>query len=247
MPGVSTLTRSDNSAADASGITPPPQLQAVVTDLDGVLCDTETVLVIAINQFLAEENLAPLEFSEARTMVGLDNDSWWRRIGEMRDLRVSLDDYTRRVDALARLAFPKQLAPADGALELIADIRSRGIPLALATSAHREWAGQRLDILGITDAFDAIITGDSVTAHKPDPEIYLTATRALGVDPAVTLGIEDSMSGIRASRDAGLYTIAIRTRWMQDLNQSYAHRAVDSLRDIDLDELGLGKTGGAAR
>ena len=246
MPGVSTLTH-NNNASDASGITSPPQLQAVVTDLDGVLCDTETVLVIAINTFLAEENLAPLEFAEARTMIGLDNDSWWRRIGEMRDLRVSLDDYTRRVDALARLAFPDQLGPADGALELLVDIRSRGIPLALATSAHRDWAGQRLDILGITDAFDAIITGDSVTAHKPDPEIYLTAARALGVEPTAALGIEDSTSGIRASRDAGLYTIAVRTRWMQDLNQSYAHRAVDSLRDIDLVELGLGKARGAAR
>ena len=247
MPGVSTLTSPDRNAADASGMTSPPQLQAVVTDLDGVLCDTETVLVFAINQFLAEENLAPLEFHEARTMIGLDNDSWWRRIVEMRALRVSLSDYTRRVDALARLAFPGRLDPAEGALELIADIRSRGIPLALATSSRREWAGQRLDILGITDAFDAIITGDLVTAHKPDPEIYLTATRKLGVDPANTLGIEDSPSGIRASRDAGLYTIAIRTPWLQEVDQSYAHRAVDSLRDIDLDELGLGKTKGDAR
>ena len=65
--------------------------------------------------------------------------------------------------------------------------------------------------MGIADAFDEIVTGDMVTAHKPNPEIYLKATQVLGVNPAETFAIEDSPSGIRAARDAGLYTIAIRT------------------------------------
>ena len=91
--------------------------------------------------------------------------------------------------------------------------------------------------MGISDAFDAILTGDMVSAHKPDPEIYLKATQALGVDPAETLAIEDSPSGIRAARDAGLYTIAIRTHWMGAVDQTYAHVIVDSLRDIDIDAL----------
>ena len=69
--------------------------------------------------------------------------------------------------------------------------------------------------MGIADAFDEIVTGDMVSAHKPNPEIYLKATQVLGVEPAETLAIEDSPSGIRAARDAGLYTIAIRTTWMR--------------------------------
>ncbi len=217
----------------------PPRLTAVVTDLDGVLCDTETVLVSAVNRFLAEEGhpRAPLTFEEARALAGLDNDSWWRRITDMRGLTTPLDEYTRRVDAIARTLFPTQLAAADGALDLLADIRRRGAPLALATAARREWAGQRLEILNITDAFDVIVTGDMVTSPKPDPEIYLTAARMLGVDPATTLAIEDSPPGIRAARDAGLYTIAVRTPWMRNVDQSYANVIVDSLREIDVSAL----------
>ncbi len=222
-------------ATKGSDVSAPPRLSAVVSDLDGVLCDTETVLVSAVNRFLAEEQQAPLIHDEARTMTGLDNDSWWRRIRELRPtLTTPLDEYTHRVDMIARTLFPTELVIADGAIELVAAIRQTGVPFALATSARAAWAGQRLEIMGITDAFDHVVTADDVSAHKPDPEIYLKATQALGVDPAETLAIEDSQSGIRAARDAGLYTIAIRTRWMHDVDQTYAHVIVDSLRDIDI-------------
>ena len=225
-------------ATTGSDVSAPPRLSAVVSDLDGVLCDTETVLVSAINRFLAEEGQDALTRDEARTMTGLDNDSWWRRISALRPtLDTPLDEYTHRVDVIARGLFPTELVVADGAMELIAAIRQTGVPFALATSARAAWAGQRLEIMGISDAFDEILTGDTVSAHKPDPEIYLKATQALGVDPAETLAIEDSPSGIRAARDAGLYTIAIRTHWMRDVDQTYAHVIVDSLRDIDIDAL----------
>ena len=231
-------------ATKGSDVSAPPRLSAVVTDLDGVLCDTETVLVAAINRFLAEENQAPLTYNEARTMAGLDNDSWWRRISQLRPtLTTPLDEYTHRVDVIARGLFPTELVVADGALELIEAIRQTGVPFALATNAKQAWAGQRLEIMGIADAFDTIVTGDMLSAHKPDPEIYLKATQALGVDPADTLAIEDSPSGIRAARDAGLYTIAIRTHWMRDVDQTYAHDIVDSLRDIDIDALLAGGDG----
>ena len=231
-------------AVTSSDVSAPPRLSAVVTDLDGVLCDTETVLVAAINRFLAEESQSPLTYDEARTMAGLDNDSWWRRISQLRPtLTTPLDEYTHRVDVIARGLFPTELVVADGAMELIEAIREIGVPFALATNAKQAWAGQRLEIMGIADAFDTIVTGDMLSAHKPDPEIYLKATRALGVDPADTLAIEDSPSGIRAARDAGLYTVAIRTHWMRDVDQSYAHVIVDSLRDINIDALLAGGDG----
>ena len=219
----------------------PPRLSAVVTDLDGVLCDTETVLVAAINRFLTEENEAPLTRDDARSMTGLDNDSWWRRIRQLRpSLTTPLDAYTHRVDVIARSLFPTELAIADGALEMISAIQQTGVPFALATNAKRAWAGQRLDIMGITGVFDAIVTGDMITAHKPDPEIYLRAAQELGVDPAETVAIEDSPSGITSARDAGFYTIAIRTHWMRDVDQSSAHIVLDSLREFDVHALGLG-------
>ena len=216
----------------------PARLRAVITDLDGTLCDTERVLVSAINRFLVEEGQAPLAHDEARTMAGFGNEGWWRQVSALRPtLAVPLDEYTRRVDAVAQTLFPTDLRAADGAPELIAAVHRMGAPFALVTNSRRAWAFPRLEIMGISDAFDAILTGDMVSEYKPHPEIYLEASRALGVDPADAFAIEDSPSGIAAARDAGLYTIAVRNSWMEDADQSHAHVIVDSLREIDVEGL----------
>lgn len=233
------VSASSPRSADAAHTGPMPDLRAVVTDLDGVLTDTETVFFHAVDVLLAEVGAAPLHREESRGLVGLDNASIWRALQGHRKMRLSLEDYTRRVDALARTFFERELVPAPGAVEFLEDVRSRGVPLALATSAEEEWVEHRLGLLGLTGVFDVVVTGDQVRKPKPDPEIYLAATAALGVPPAETLGLEDSPSGIRASRAAGLYTIAVRTVWVSDTDQTEAHRTVGSLGEIDLDSLGI--------
>ena len=122
-------------------------------------------------------------------MTGLHNDSWWRRIGELRPTLVTpLDEYTRRVDAIAQKLFPTDLIVADGAMEMIEAVHRSGVPFALVTNAERQWAMPRLEIMGITDAFNVTVTGEMVSAHKPDPEIYLKATQGAGGRPGGDAG-----------------------------------------------------------
>ena len=62
---------------------------------------------------------------------------------------------------------------------------------------------------GLEQMFDEIIGGDMVRRSKPDPEIYLTACRALGADPAETYAVEDSYNGIRSAAAAGMRPVMI--------------------------------------
>jgi len=57
--------------------------------------------------------------------------------------------------------------------------------------------------------FPVVVTGDDVTAHKPDPEPYLLAAKLLGADPARCVALEDSPSGVASAGAAGCLVVAV--------------------------------------
>jgi len=96
-----------------------------------------------------------------------------------------------------------------GARELLTALRSRGVPLALATSTGGELARGFLRTAGLLELFDAVVTGDRVSRSKPDPEIFLTACAELGAVPAESWVVEDSFSGVRAARAGGFRVLMV--------------------------------------
>jgi beta-phosphoglucomutase len=96
-------------------------------------------------------------------------------------------------------------------IALLCDVRREGYPTALATQSHREQARRVLDILGLTDEFDVVVTRDDVEHGKPDPEMHLLAARELGVRPEECLAIEDSPAGVKAALAAGAEVVAVTT------------------------------------
>lgn len=81
--------------------------------------------------------------------------------------------------------------------------------VVLATMSHLEQAKRVTTIMGIYDKFDLVLTKDDVKYGKPDPEIYLKAIDALGLQPKECLVIEDSVNGIRAAQRAGIPVFAV--------------------------------------
>ena len=80
---------------------------------------------------------------------------------------------------------------------------------AVVTSATRRLAEARLDAVGIL--LKTLVAADDITRGKPDPEPYLLAARALGVDPAHCVVFEDAPAGLTAGRAAGMTTVALTT------------------------------------
>ncbi|MDO4863229.1 MAG: HAD family phosphatase [Ruminococcus sp.] len=96
-----------------------------------------------------------------------------------------------------------------GLFELLDYLRAHGIRLAVATATPRERALYCLEKIGARDYFDAVICGDMIESGKPDPDIYLTAARELGLPPQQCAAFEDSPNGIRAAYSAGCHAIMI--------------------------------------
>jgi len=96
-----------------------------------------------------------------------------------------------------------------GARELIAALRERGVPIGLATNSGREFATRALTAAGVLDRFDAVVSAEEVEHPKPAPDVYLEAAARLGADPAATVALEDSETGVAAARAAGMTVIGV--------------------------------------
>ena len=98
--------------------------------------------------------------------------------------------------------------PFEGAVDFIKALRGHGILCALVSSTPTYAVLTALNRFSMTSLFDAIVCGDMIAVHKPDPEAYLTTMRILGVDPSDCIVVEDSTSGVAAGIAAGAYVIA---------------------------------------
>jgi HAD superfamily hydrolase (TIGR01509 family) len=117
---------------------------------------------------------------------------------------------------------------AHGLIELLAG----RLPLAVASNATRALLDAALERGRFGAAFRVSIAAEEVPAPKPAPDIYLEACRRLQVEPARALAFEDSLTGLRSARAAGLKVVAIPTLTAPDF--AAADLVVGSLADARL-------------
>lgn len=125
-----------------------------------------------------------------------------------------------------------------GVTEFLTDLKNAGIPAAIVTSSGDE----KMDRLfkehpGFRDFFDVVVTDSWVKRGKPDPECYLKAAEALGVDPADCYVFEDSFNGLKSGRAAGAHIIALATSNPRESLTDLSDRVIDSLSEISASEL----------
>jgi HAD superfamily hydrolase (TIGR01509 family) len=125
----------------------------------------------------------------------------------------------------------EQLPWRPGARELLAECAAAGIPCAMVTMSWRRLADAVIDAAP-TGSFAASVTGDEVTNGKPDPEPYLAAAAALGVEPTACIAIEDSPTGVASAMAAGCVTLGVPH--VVPVAASPGLTLVDSLADVDL-------------
>ena len=202
----------------------------IVFDLDGVITETSEQHEDAWRELARSEGI-PFD---------LDPDDL-RGVSRRDSALLLLGDRVVDEDELQRLMTTKNdmyvaslssLTPRDalpGAVELLADARRRGCRLAIGSSSRN--AGTVLAALRLTDAFDAIADGHSVTNAKPAPDLFLHAAELLGLPPERCVVVEDASSGVDAALAAGMVAVGVGPA---DRVGHATHR-FDSVAAIDLD------------
>lgn len=211
----------------------------LIFDMDGVLGDTEPPCAEAAIEMFRELYGVEAKVEDFAPYIGT---------GAIRYLEGPADTFGVDIDTPRAVAFATERFIA--LLEAIDDISFPGIHtlidtvsadpewrLAIATSSPENKARPTLKAARIElEKFQAFINGDMVERKKPDPEIYLTAAQALGIDPSDCVVVEDAVEGIKAAKAAGMKCIAI-TNSFQAERLREADLVIDSAEQIDLELL----------
>jgi pyrophosphatase PpaX len=185
----------------------PGDWRAVFFDLDGTLADTVPLILRCYRHTM-----------KMHRGEELPDGLWLRTLG--RPLRFSFTEFTDDPDETARMlatyvefqrtVHDEMVKVFSGALDCIAQLRARGVPVGVITSKGREMTGRTLSSCGIAD-LDVLITADDVKLGKPDPEPVLKGLSLLGLEgygqDALFAG--DATFDIEAGKGAGVRTAAV--------------------------------------
>jgi HAD superfamily hydrolase (TIGR01509 family) len=200
---------------------------AVIFDNDGLLLDTEESWTRA-ERTLFERRGLQFTPEHKRELLGTSAGVASITLERMLDEPGQGGLLIAELGLLVIAEMASYAEPRPGALALLDRLRAGGVPAALASNSPRILVDLALETAGIEpDTFAAILTADTVENPKPAPEIYLKACAALGTEPARTLVLEDSPTGVAAGVAAGCFTIAVPS--LEGVDLAAAALVVESL------------------
>jgi len=213
------------------------KVEAVVFDFDGLILDTEGPVFTAWCEEFDAHGCPPLTIEE-----------WAAEIGTTDGL-----DLVELIRARATRPFDEQLMQArrrarrdelllhettrPGVHAWLDEADAAGLALAVASSSPLDWVEAHLARLGLRHRFAYLACFGAGLAGKPEPDTYIAACNALGVEPAAAIAIEDSPHGVAAAKAAGLFCIAVPHEITERLDLSRADLRLTSLADVSLREV----------
>lgn len=190
------------------------KIKACLFDLDGVIVDT------AVYHYRAWKRLANelgFDFTEEENeklkgvsrVKSLELILSWAGLEKTQEEQAELA--TRKnnwyVGMITQMT-PDEILP--GVREFMEEARAAGLKTALGSASKN--SGLILERTGLAALFDAVVDGNSVTASKPDPEVFLRGAEALAVAPDECVVFEDAVAGVQAGKAAGMKVVGIGTK-----------------------------------
>lgn len=207
-------------------------MKACIFDLDGVLVDTAKYHFEAWKKLAQQLGISITESDNERL----------KGVGRLEslDIILSLGGVTVAQSEKIALADKKnawfveyinemkteEIFP--GVLDLLQDLKKHNVKIALASSSKN--ATTVIDKLGIRSWFEVVVDGTMIVNSKPDPEIFITAAKRLGVDPRECVVVEDAEAGVEAAKRAGMKCVGIGK--LSQLGQ--ADKVLDQISQLNL-------------
>jgi phosphoglycolate phosphatase len=205
---------------------------AVLCDLDGTLLDTVPDLYAAACAMLRDLGRPELPLESIRSYVGRGIPNLVKRVlaGSLEAAddasappKEALDSFRRHY---AR-ENGRNSKPYPGVIDGLDNLKAQGLPLAVITNKAGAFTLPLLELTGLAAYFDVIVSGDLLPKPKPDPMALIWACGRIGVSPADTLMIGDSVHDFRAGRAAGCHVFLVPYGYNEGLD----------VRDLDCDAI----------
>lgn len=217
---------------------------AFLFDLDGTLVDSVYQHVLSWHDALTAAGI-PLSVWRIHRRIGMSGglfaNALLREMG--RAITPELLEALRAGHAQAFAPRAGDVVPLPGATELLRELTRLGVPWAIATSGRMETARPLIDMLGVDPARAPVVTRDQVRYAKPDPDLFLTAARRLGIDIRSAVVVGDSVWDLLAARRARALGVGLLSGGYgeDELVRAGAYRVYQDPADLlrHLDEVGV--------
>ena len=209
------------------------QYQAVVFDMDGVIFDTERLVIEFWKEVAKKHNIPNVEHTCIQCL----------RTNRVRTREIFLenygadfpyDPYRAEVTELFNTHYKGVPLPTKpGVRELLSYLQEQDIKVGLASSTAQHLVRDEIGTAGLLPYFQTLVCGDMVEHSKPAPDIFLKACEILNADPTKSIAIEDSFNGIRSAHCAGMTPIMVPDQVQPtDEIRTLAFHVMPSLLDV---------------
>ena len=184
-------------------------IKAVIFDMDGVLFDTEQISGMTWAQIGKERNLEDIH-GALLDVIGLNWNDGVAVLKKRYGADFDGDEFLKEARVRNQAWIDEHGIPLKkGVRDILQFLKERQIPTAICSSTAVPIIESHLANASLQGYFQAIIGGNLVKHSKPEPDIYLKACEAVGMDPKDCIAIEDSPNGIRSAYRAGMQAIMV--------------------------------------
>ena len=191
--------------------TPPAGTRGIIFDCDGTLADTMPAHFVAWTAMLTRHGIP---FTETRfyELGGMPTAQIIRVLSQETGIPVFDVNAMVHEKEVAFLECLHAVKPLEKVVAVAQAFRGK-LPIAVASGGYRDTIVRTLDVLGIREWFDAMVTAEDTERHKPEPDVFLEAARRLAVPPEWCVVFEDTDIGLLAAHRAGMAYVDVRTDW----------------------------------
>lgn len=186
-------------------------IKAVLFDMDGVLLESEEFINRA-GVLMFREKGFEVHPDDFLPFTGMGEDRYLGGVAEKYNIPFDVAQDKRRTYEIYGELVHNNIDPLPGVLDFIEKCKSKGLRIAVATSADLVKMEINLKEINLpVSTFDATVNGLEINHKKPSPDIFLKAAERTGTDPADCLVVEDAVSGVEAGKSAGAKVLALTT------------------------------------
>lgn len=209
------------------------QYQAVVFDMDGVIFDTERLVIEFWKEVAKKHNIPNVEHTCIQCL-GTNRVRTREIFLENYGADFPFDPYRAEVTELFNTHYKGVPIPTKpGVRELLSYLQEQDIKVGLASSTAQHLVRDEIGTAGLLPYFQTLVCGDMVEHSKPAPDIFLKACEILNADPTKSIAIEDSFNGIRSAHCAGMTPIMVPDQVQPtDEIRALAFHVMPSLLDV---------------
>ncbi len=211
-------------------------IQAVIFDMDGVLCDSEPVYDEAVALILGRYGVNEVSSASIQQFHGIPSLVTWSRLRE----RYGLSASAKELELLEREyveARSGEIPPVPFAFDMMRSFRDSGMKIAVATSNYGARARAVLKQYGAEALVDAVASMEDVARAKPAPDIFLLAAERLCVPPERCAVIEDSLNGVKAAKAANMRVARYANPERAHIGDCGADTVLSSFEGVTIEKL----------